>query len=92
MFTSVKAVILVGGQGTRLRPLTCNTPKSMVPVLNIPFLEHVILNLKAHDITDIILAQHHLAAPMAQYFGDGARFGLHLTYIVEDFPGGRLVR
>jgi mannose-1-phosphate guanylyltransferase len=85
---SVKAVILVGGQGTRLRPLTCNTSKSMVPVLNIPFLVHVIRNLKAHDVTDIILAQHYLAAPMVQYFGDGARFGVHLTYIVEDFPRG----
>jgi mannose-1-phosphate guanylyltransferase len=88
LFSSVKAVILVGGQGTRLRPLTCNTPKSMVPVLNIPFLEHVILNLKAHDVTDIILAQHHLAASMAQYFGDGARFGVHLTYVMEDTPRG----
>ncbi len=88
MFSSVKAVILVGGQGTRLRPLTCNTPKSMVPVLNIPFLEHVIHNLRAHNITDIILAQHHLAAPMVQYFGDGARFGVHLTYVMEDSPRG----
>jgi len=86
--STVKAVILVGGQGTRLRPLTCNTPKSMVPVLNIPFLEHVLRNLKAHDITDIILAQHHLPAPMLQYFGDGARFGVHLTYVMEDSPRG----
>lgn len=83
-----KAIILVGGQGTRLRPLTCKTQKSMVPVLNIPFLEHVIRNLKAHDISDIILAQHHLAAPIAQYFGDGARFDVHLTHVIEDFPRG----
>jgi len=85
---TVKAVILVGGQGTRLRPLTCNRPKSMVPVLNMPFLEHVIRNLKTHRITDIILAQHHLPAPMAQYFGDGSRLGVKLTYVMEDSPRG----
>ncbi|MDP2919537.1 MAG: NDP-sugar synthase, partial [Dehalococcoidia bacterium] len=84
----LKAVILVGGQGTRLRPLTCNTPKSMVPVLNIPFLEHVIWNLKAHGINDIILAQHHLAASMVQYFGDGTHLGVRLTYVMEDAPRG----
>ena len=58
----LKAVILVGGQGTRLRPLTYNTPKPMVPVLNVPFLEHVIRNLKEHNITEIVMAQHYLAA------------------------------
>jgi mannose-1-phosphate guanylyltransferase len=84
----IKAVILVGGQGTRLRPLTCNTQKSMVPVLNVPFLEHVIRNLKEYNITDIILAQHHLAASMVQYFNDGSRFGVNLTYVMEDFPRG----
>jgi len=83
-----KALILVGGQGTRLRPLTCNTPKSMVPVLNTPFLEHVIRNLKAHRITDIILAQHHLPESMKQYFGDGSKLGVHLTYVIEDTPRG----
>jgi mannose-1-phosphate guanylyltransferase len=84
----IRAIILVGGQGTRLRPLTCNTQKSMVPVFNIPFLEHVIRNLKAYNINEIILAQHHLAASMVQYFGDGSRFGVRLTYVMEDFPRG----
>jgi mannose-1-phosphate guanylyltransferase len=88
LFSSVKAVILVGGQGTRLRPLTCNTSKAMVPVLNIPFLEYVIRNLKAHNVTDIILAQHHLPASMLQYFGDGNRLGVHLTYVMEESPRG----
>jgi mannose-1-phosphate guanylyltransferase len=60
----------------------------MVPVLNTPFLEHVIMNLKAHGVSDIILAQHHLAAIMAAYFGDGARFGVKLTYVIEDVPRG----
>jgi len=52
----MKAVILVGGEATRLRPLTCNTPKIMVPVLNRPFFEHFVGYLKAHNIIDIVLA------------------------------------
>jgi mannose-1-phosphate guanylyltransferase len=83
-----QALILVGGQGTRLRPLTCNTPKSMVPVLNIPFLEHVILNLKNHGIVDIIFAQHHLSESMAHYFGDGKKLGVNIAYVMEDAPRG----
>lgn len=83
-----KALILVGGQGTRLRPLTCNTPKPMVPVINVPFLEHVIRNLRQHGVTEIILAQHHLPRPMADYFADGRRFGVSLTYVMEDAPRG----
>jgi len=83
-----QALILAGGQGTRLRPLTCHTPKSMVPVINIPFLEHVLRNLKAHSINDVILAQHHLPAMMGEYFGDGAKFGMKITYVMEDSPRG----
>jgi len=83
-----KALILVGGQGTRLRPLTCNTPKPMVPVINVPFLEHVIRNLRQHGVAEIVLAQHHLPRPMADYFGDGRRFGVSLTYVMEDTPRG----
>ncbi|MDD5189882.1 MAG: NDP-sugar synthase [Dehalococcoidales bacterium] len=83
-----QAVILVGGQGTRLRPLTCNLPKPMVPVLTLPFLEHVIRNLKEHKITDIILAQHYLAESIHTYFGDGSKFGVKLTYVMEESPRG----
>jgi mannose-1-phosphate guanylyltransferase len=85
---NVKAVILVGGQGTRLRPLTYNTPKPMVPVLNVPFLEHVILNLKKHNITEIILAQHYLAESMNDYFGNGSKLGVKLHFVIEDNPRG----
>jgi len=84
----MKAVILVGGEGTRLRPLTCNIPKSMVPVLNRPFLEHMINHLKGHGIHDIILALGHLPHQIQGYFGDGASFGVRLTYVVESFPLG----
>jgi mannose-1-phosphate guanylyltransferase len=83
-----QALILAGGQGTRLRPLTCHTPKSMVPVINIPFLEHVLNNLKAHGITEVIFAQHHLPAAMARYFSDGAKFGMKIHYVMEDCPRG----
>ena len=84
----MKAVILVGGQGTRLRPLTANTPKAMVPVLNKPFLEYVIGHLVRHNIRDIILAQGHLAQPIEDHFGNGRRFGVKLTYTVEESPLG----
>ncbi len=84
----MKAVILVGGEATRLLPLTCNTPKAMVPVVNIPFLEHVIRYLYSHQIKDIILAQSHLAQPIKSYFGDGSQFGVKLSYTVEDVPLG----
>ena len=84
----MKAVILVGGEATRLRPLTCNTPKAMVPVLNTPFLEHVIHYLSEHQIRDIILAQRHLSQPIKSYFGNGSQFGVRLSYTVEDAPLG----
>ncbi len=84
----MKAVILVGGEATRLLPLTCNTPKVMVPVFNTPFLEHVIHYLSEYQITDIILAQRHLSQPIKNYFGDGSRFGVKLICTVEDTPLG----
>lgn len=84
----MKAVILVGGKATRLLPLTCNIPKAIIPVLNAPFLEHVIRHLSRHRIKDIILAQGHLAQPMEGYFGDGRQFGVKFSYVVEDTPRG----
>ncbi len=84
----MKAVILVGGKATRLLPLTCNIPKAMVPVLNTPFLEHVIRHLSRHQIKEIILAQGRLPQPIEGYFGDGSQFGVKLSYVVEDTPRG----
>ncbi len=84
----MKAVILVGGEATRLLPLTCNIPKAMVPVLNIPFLEHVIRYLSKHQIKDIILAQGYRAQPIEGYFGDGNQLGVKLNYVMEDTPLG----
>lgn len=84
----MKVVVLIGGEATRLRPLTCNTPKAMVPVLNIPFLEHVINYLKRHRITDMILTRGQLSMPIDNFFGDGSRFGVKLNYTIEDQPLG----
>ena len=84
----MKAVILVGGEATRLCPLTCNTPKAMVPVLNTPFLEHVIHYLDYHQVRDIILAQSRLSQPIKGYLGDGSQFGVRLNYSIEDAPLG----
>lgn len=84
----MKAVILSGGFGTRLRPLTVNTPKSMVPVLNIPFLEYFIKRLKSHKVSDITLAVSYLAEPIKDYFEDGSRFDVNLSYTIEDIPLG----
>ena len=80
----MKAVILVGGEGTRLRPLTCNITKAMVPILNKPFLEHLLGYLKGHGITDIILAMSYLPDHIKDYFGDGARLGVSLSYLIEE--------
>ena len=84
----MKAVILVGGKATRLEPLICNIPKALVPVLNTPFLEHVIRHLSRHGIRNIILAQGHLSQPIEHYFGDGSQLGVRLSYVVEDTPRG----
>lgn len=84
----MKAVILVGGEATRLRPLTCNIAKAMVPVVNIPFLEHVIGYLSQHQIEGITLAQSHLTQPIESYFGNGNRFRVRLSYTIEDTPLG----
>jgi mannose-1-phosphate guanylyltransferase len=84
----MKAVILVGGEGTRLRPLTYNTTKAMVPILNRPFLEHLLGYLKGHGITDIILAMSYLPQGIKGYFGGGAGLGVSLSYLVEEEPMG----
>src|SRR3972149_7920510 len=84
----MKAVILAGGEGLRLRPLTCNTPKAMVPLVNRPFLEHVLNYLKRHGIDEAILALSYLPEPIQDYFHDGSDFGIRLTYVIEESPLG----
>jgi len=84
----VKAVILVGGEGTRLRPLTSKIPKAIVPILNQPFLEHLLDYLKRHGVNDVILAMGYLPDPIRDRLGDGSQLGVHLTYLVEESPLG----
>jgi len=84
----MKAVIMAGGEGTRLRPLTCNRPKPMVPVVNKPVMEHIIELLKKHGFTDIAVTLQYLPDMIKDYFGDGSDFGINLRYYVEDKPMG----
>ncbi|MEN8614991.1 NDP-sugar synthase [Dehalogenimonas sp. THU2] len=84
----MKALILVGGLGTRLRPLTINTPKAMMPVLNKPFMAHVVGQLMHHGVDEIILTRGHLAAQMESYFGDGSGLGIKVVYVDETRPLG----
>jgi len=84
----VKAVILVGGEGTRLRPLTYTTVKAMVPVLNKPFIEYIIRYLSNHNIKEIILALGYKPDCITDYFGDASRLGTNLVYSVETEPLG----
>ena len=78
----------MGGSGTRLQPLTFVLPKPIVPVLNRPFLEHTIAHLKQVGIQDIILAMNYLPDKIRDYFGDGERCGVRLSYCVEKEPLG----
>jgi mannose-1-phosphate guanylyltransferase len=82
------AVILVGGQGTRLRPLTHYMPKPMMPVLNRPFLAHTLAYLKNYGVSDVILALSYLPEVIQGYLGDGTNLGMQLNYAVEDNPLG----
>ncbi len=84
----MKAIILVGGEGTRLRPLTYSIVKSMVPVLNRPFLEHVICRLARHDIKDIILAMGYKPDSIYEYFKKGPLKDVRLSYSLEVKPMG----
>ncbi len=84
----MKAVVLIGGEGTRLRPLTFNTPKAIMPILNRPFLEHLLGYLKEHGVADAILAMGYLPNPIQSCLGDGTQLGVRLTYLVEESPLG----
>lgn len=84
----MKALILVGGQGTRLHPLTHAVPKPMVPIVNRPFLARMIEWLRRHDLTEIILTIGYLPEVVRDCFGDGRDHGVHIEYVVEEAPLG----
>lgn len=79
----MKAFIMAAGAGTRLRPLTFEIPKPMVPVLNKPTIEHTVENLRRHGIRQIMMNLHHYPETVRRYFGDGAAFGLDIQYSFE---------
>lgn len=84
----MKAIILAGGLGTRLRPLTESTPKPLLPVKQRPIIEHAILNFKKHGILDVILSIGYQSDKIKAYFGDGAKWGVKIDYCLEDQPLG----
>lgn len=80
------AVVLVGGQGMRLRPLTLSAPKPMLPTAGAPFLSHLLSRIRQAGIEHVVLGTSYKAEVFAEHFGDGAEFGLELEYVVEDQP------
>jgi len=83
-----KAVILAGGEGTRLRPYTYEVAKPMLPIKGKPMVQHVIDLLKSHGVTDIYLAIGYKGEQIEEYFGNGSRFGLNIKYVREKSPLG----
>ena len=84
----MKAVVMAGGFGSRLYPLTAERPKPMVPLVNKPVLFHILGLLKHHNITDVIITVKHLADQVQDYFGNGSHLGMRIRYAVEDPPLG----
>jgi len=84
----VDAVVLVGGQGTRLRPLTLSAAKPMLPTAGVPFLEHLLSRIHQVGIRHVVLGTSYKAETFTEYFGDGSAAGLDIEYLVEDEPLG----
>lgn len=84
----MKAVIMAGGEGTRLRPLTSNAPKPMLPLVNRPMMEHIVNLLRRHGFDDIVVTVAFLANAIRNYFGDGSEFGVKMVYATEETPLG----
>jgi len=79
---------MAGGEGTRLRPMTANQPKPLLPVVNRPIMEHVLRLLKRHGFDETIVTVQFLASLVRNYFGDGDELGMHLSYATEQMPLG----
>src|SRR5436189_3117951 len=84
----MKAVVMAGGEGTRLRPLTSNQPKPMVTVVGKPCMEHILELLREHGLTDVIVTVAFLPQAIRSYFGEGDTLGLNIGYSVEESPLG----
>ncbi|AWV47559.1 sugar-phosphate nucleotidyl transferase [Mycobacterium leprae Kyoto-2] len=84
----VDAVVLVGGKGTRLRPLTLSAPKPMLPTAGLPFLTHLLSRIAAAGIEHVILSTSYRDAVFEAEFGDGSKLGLQIDYVIEESPLG----
>ncbi|NLZ38480.1 MAG: NTP transferase domain-containing protein [Firmicutes bacterium] len=84
----MKVIIMAGGEGSRLRPLTCDRPKPMVPLVNRPMMEHIVALLKRHNLTEIGVTLQYLPEQIKKYFADGREFGVNMRYYIEDIPLG----
>lgn len=84
----MRALILAGGRGTRLRPFTTSFPKPLMPVGDIPILEILLRQLKAHGVTEVTLLTGHLAYLLEGYFTDGSALSMHIGYVREEQPLG----
>src|SRR5579884_358592 len=84
----MEAVVLVGGQGTRLRPLTLSTPKPMLPVAGLPFVTHQLTRLRAAGVEHVVLATSYRAETFTEHFGDGSKLGLRVDFATESEPLG----
>jgi mannose-1-phosphate guanylyltransferase len=83
---NLEAILLVGGQGTRLRPLTITTPKPLLHTAGVPFLAHQLARAAASGVTRVLLATFYRAEMFAECLGDGSKFGLQIGYIQEETP------
>jgi mannose-1-phosphate guanylyltransferase/phosphomannomutase len=84
----MRAVVMAGGQGTRLRPLTSNQPKPMLPIVGRPMMQHILRLAHNHGFNDIVATVHFLASVVRNFFGDGSDLGLSLSYATEEEPLG----
>lgn len=84
----MKAVVMAGGEGSRLRPITSNKPKPLVPVVNTPIMEHILRLLTRHGVEETVVTLHYLADEIQSYFDDGSEFGMPIRYSIEDTPLG----
>src|SRR5919106_3542767 len=84
----VKGVVMAGGQGSRLRPLTSNQPKPMLPIMGRPMMEHILKILRQHGFTEVVATVQFLASVIRNYFSDGSDLGLTLAYATENEPLG----
>jgi mannose-1-phosphate guanylyltransferase / phosphomannomutase len=84
----MKAVIMAGGEGTRLRPQTSNLPKPMLPLVGRPMMEHIVSLLRRHGVTDIVVTVAFLPNAIRSYFGDGSELGVRMVYATEETPLG----